>query len=491
MKSSIKKQISFTCICLIAGTVFVCWLINVFFLGKYYIEGKKDDLISAYRILIEHAKEGEIASQEFDSYMQRFCNTYNISYIITDDKANTLCTSIRDERELNRQLYDAISMIQESEENILVIQNDYKIGNMIDPISQMEYITLWGGYEDTYYFMLRTSVEGVQASVRMVNMFLLYVGAGSTIVAAIIVDLMSSRITGPILELAAISEKMANFDFETKYKGKSKNEIGVLGENFNEMSEKLEATIRQLKNANLELQQDVENKALVDAQRREFLANVSHELKTPIALIQGYAEGLKEGMGDNVEDRNYYCDVIMDETTKMNKMVRQLLALNQLEFGENHLDLERFDLSILLQNAVNSMQFLVKEKCPDLVIHYDKPEQLYVWADEFKIDEVVRNFLTNAINHVNDMKQVSVSISHPSDEKVRVTVYNSGERIPEESLERLWEKFYKVDKARTRAYGGSGIGLSIVRAIMEAHGENYGVNNRDRGVEFYFELPTK
>lgn len=491
MKTSIKKQISITCICLIAGTVLVCWFINVIFLGKYYIEGKKDDLIAAYQMIVEYADMHEIDSREFSEYMQRYCSTYNISYIITDDSSNTIRTSIQDEGEFNHLLQETMRMEYANDSHKIEVHPEYVISNLYDPISEMEYITMWGSVDENYFFMLRSAVEGVQASVRLVNIFLLYVCAGSTIVASIVVDLMSNRITGPIMELASISEKMANLDFETKYRGKSKNEIAVLGANFNEMSEKLEEAIRQLKNANIELQKDVENKTLIDEQRKEFLANVSHELKTPIALIQGYAEGLKEGLGETVEDRNYYCDVIMDETAKMNNMVRQLMTLNQLEFGETNLELERFDLAELIQNAVNSVQFLAKEKGLALTIHYDKPEQLYVWADEYKIEEVMRNYLTNALNHVNELQQISVSLSFPEEGKVRVSVYNSGDRIPEEAMERLWEKFYKVDKARTRAYGGSGIGLSIVKVIMESHGEQYGVKNRDRGVEFFFELSTK
>lgn len=468
----------------------MCWLINVGFLGRFYIEGRKDNLVSAYSIMSVHAKNETIDSKEFYNYMQRFCTIYNISYIIVDE-SGIVRTSIQDEGEFIHQLETNMNFQDHETTRILEQTGEYIISTTIDSGVGMDYLAMWGYLDHGYQFMLRCSLESIKNSVKTVNMFLLYVGLGATIVAAIIVDITANHILNPIRTLTEISERMSNLDFEAKYESKHKNEIDVLGERFNDMSSKLESVICELKNANNTLKQDVEVKTKVDEQRREFLANVSHELKTPLALIQGYAEGLKEGLGDTVEDRNYYCDVIVEETARMNSMVKQLLTLNQMEMGADGIEYERFDLSELIQNAVNSVNFLAKEKQMDLTIDYERPGAVFVWADEFKIDEVVRNYLTNALNHVNERKEVRVYITREEEGKVRVHVYNSGQNIPEESIERLWEKFYKVDKARTREYGGSGIGLSIVAAIMNSHQEKYGVRNRDQGVEFYFELSTK
>ena len=217
-------------------------------------------------------------------------------------------------------------------------------------------------------------------------------------------------------------------------------------------------------------------------------ASVSHELKTPIALIQGYAEGLKEGINDDAESREFYCDVIIDEAAKMNNMVKKLLTLNQLEFGNDIISMERFDIAALIKNYIQSVEILTKQK--GIQIRFDQfAEAVYVWADEFKIEEVFGNYFSNAINYAARDKIIDVKLIR-MDHKVRVSVFNTGEPIPEESLAHLWEKFYKVDKARTREYGGSGIGLSIVRAIMESMNQNYGVINYDNGVAFWFELET-
>ena len=244
-------------------------------------------------------------------------------------------------------------------------------------------------------------------------------------------------------------------------------------------------SISQLKSANNELQRDIEKKTQIDDMRKEFLSNVSHELKTPLALISGYAEGLKECINDDDESREFYCDVIMDEASKMNEMVKKLLTLNQLEFGNDKIEMERFDLAQLIRGKIQSAQILAQQK--EASLSYTGPEVLHVWGDEFKVEEVLTNYLSNAFNHVEGERIVRVSAVR-NEKKVRVSVFNTGQPIPEEDLDRIWIKFYKVDKARTREYGGSGVGLSIVKAIMDSFHQGYGAVNHEDGVEFWFEL---
>ena len=287
------------------------------------------------------------------------------------------------------------------------------------------------------------------------------------------------------MRLACLSEKMSELDFEVKYEGSSQDEIGVLGRSMNTLSDKLKETIGALKEANQQLQHDIEEKIQIDEMRKEFIANVSHELKTPIALVQGYAEGLSEGMCEDKESRDYYCEVIMDEAGKMNKMVKQLLTLSALEFGRDMPMMERFDIHELIQDLINSVGILIEQKEARILFEPDGP--LYVEADEFKIEEVMTNYLNNALNHLSGERVIRIRTERVEEEAV-VRVYNTGEPIPEEDIPNLWTKFYKVDKARTRAYGGSGIGLSIVKAIIDAHHQRCGVENVEDGVEFWISL---
>jgi signal transduction histidine kinase len=278
-------------------------------------------------------------------------------------------------------------------------------------------------------------------------------------------------------------------DFEAKYRSGGQNEIGVLGANFNLMSEKLEEAVSELKNANYELQKDIEQKEKLENMRTEFIGNVSHELKTPIALIQGYAEGLKEGISDSPESREFYCDVIIDEANKMNQLVKNLLTLNQLEAGEEVV-LERFDIVELVRGIIQSNDIRIQQKEADVRFH--AKDSLYVWADELKVEQVFLNYFSNALNHVDNEKVIDVRIESDEERaKAKVTVFNTGKQIPEEDLEEIWDKFYKVDKARTREYGGHGIGLSIVKAILDSFHQEYGVVNYENGVAFWFELDLK
>jgi two-component system sensor histidine kinase VanS len=173
---------------------------------------------------------------------------------------------------------------------------------------------------------------------------------------------------------------------------------------------------------------------------------------------------------------------------KMNKMVKKLLTLNQLEFGNDQITMERFDIASLIRGVIQSSSILVEQKQVQVIFNQKDP--VYVWGDEFKVEEVVTNYFTNALNHVKNENIVEIRCIL-QEEKVRVTVFNTGDPSPEEDIDKIWIKFYKVDKARTRAYGGSGIGLSIVKAIMESMNQQCGVKNYENGVEFWFELESK
>lgn len=205
-------------------------------------------------------------------------------------------------------------------------------------------------------------------------------------------------------------------------------------------------------------------------------------------MIQGYAEGLQDNINDDQESREFYCEVIIDEANKMNKMVKKLLTLNQIEFGSDQVHFERFDIVQVLRSSVNSATLLAEQKDAEILFYETDP--VYVWADEYMIEEVITNYISNAVNHVDGERVIRVTMERRGDVE-RISVFNTGKTIPEEDLDKIWIKFYKVDKARTRAYGGNGIGLSIVKAIMDSMNQKCGVINHENGVEFWFELDCK
>lgn len=491
-RHSIRVQIALIFIAVMACTIGLCWLINTFFLEGYYQQKKQIALIDAYVSMNEAVNNGDITSDEFDEELRGICDRYNISVIVLDAESNTIKSSSRNTDTLVRRLYDHTFSPFQNDQEIVITTDNYEMAVTNDIGLGTEYLEMWGVLDAGNLFLIRTPMESIKESAEIANRFLAYVGIVFTLLSAIFIWLLTKKIVKPIEKLTGISEKMINLDFDSKYeKANPKspgNEVDLLGERMNQLSDALETTISELKTANNELQKDIEKKEEIDEMRKEFLSNVSHELKTPIALIQGYAEGLQMGVNADEESRNFYCDVIMDEAGKMNTMVQKLLQLNQLEFGNDVVTMERFDIVSMVNTFIQSAKLLIEKN--NAKVEITQTEPIYVWGDEFKTEEVVRNYFSNALNHLDGDRVVEIKFVL-KDNKVRVSVFNTGTPIPEDSLPRIWEKFYKVDKARTREYGGSGVGLSIVKAIMDSMHQSYGALNYTNGVEFWFELETK
>lgn len=486
VKHSINRQFTSIFIAIMALTILLCWFLNTTLLEKYYIRNKQTVLLEAYSKINRAAEEGKINTNKFDLELRNLCGRYNLDVLVVDVDSQTLKFTGKDLETTKLQLWDNIFLKDQEEAHPVLEQTDtYQIQIVDDKRMKNENIEMWGNLDNGNLFIIRTALESIKDSVRIANNFLGYVGVTAILISGVVIWLISKKITKPILELTNISDQMTRLDFEAKYTGNCRNEIGLLGDNFNQMSAALEQTISELKTANNELKKDIAKKTEIDEMRKEFLSNVSHELKTPIAVIQGYAEGLAEGINEDDAGREYYCSVICDEAAKMNSMVKKLLTLNQLEFGNDTITMERFDLVTLIENCVHTTEILAKQN--KITVNYPKDNPIFAWGDEFMVEEVFTNYLSNAMNHCENKKIIDVQIEK-LDGKVRVTVFNTGAPIPEDSIEHIWEKFYKVDKARTRAYGGSGVGLSIVKAIMDSMNQKYGVTNYENGVAFWFEL---
>lgn len=492
MKKSIRRQIATIFIALVAVVLLISILINTWFLESFYIHNKQSTLTQIYNQMNSAVSRGNLTSEGVIEKLSELVEVGNISFVIITNDNQKLLTATPNEiktQELYTQLMGYLLNRNQAKGELLKASEHYQIHSARDVIGGGEYLEMWGYLDNGNAFILRSPLESIRESAMLSNRFLIYITVIMACIGSVFVWYFTRRITNPILELTMLSERMANLDFEAKYRSGGQNEIGVLGENFNAMSEKLEQTVSELKNANYELQKDIEKKEKLETMRTEFIGNVSHELKTPIALIQGYAEGLKEGISEDPENRAFYCDVIMDEANKMNQLVKNLLTLNQLEAGEE-LVFERFNIVELLKGVIQSNDILIQQKDVDLRFHSD--DQVFVWADELRVEQVFRNYFSNALNHVKNENVVDIRIETDAvKEKARVTVFNTGTQIPQEDIEQIWGKFYKVDKARTREYGGHGIGLSIVKAIMESFHQDYGVVNYENGVAFWFELDLK
>ena len=489
MKYSLTRQMALLISAIVIGTLLVCGIINSLFLEPYYMETKKRMLVSGYTELKTFLNKRDIYDDEATVQVEKLSSKSNIAILIMkteDGKENVLISTSADPERLVAQ-FRALMYQESARQDVLkeLQKKSYRIDQVRDARLDSDYMILWGMMGDGNLIMLRTPLSGIKESVQVSNTFLMYVGMFAIFVSIIIVNIAARKVTKPVRKLTQIAERMSNLDFNCKYESRHRNELDMLGEHMNLMARELEKNMSELKSANNELLLDNEHRMNVERMRTEFISNVSHELKTPIALIRGYAEGLQECVIDDEESRKLYCDVIMNEARKMNDMVQKLLTLNEIEQGNQGVVMERFDLAEMIKSVLNVSNLIIEQE--GIHLFFEQDSAVYVWADEFKVEEAFTNYINNAIHHVSGEMNIEVKITR-KERKVRVSVFNTGANIPAEDVDRIWEKFYKVDKARTREYGGSGIGLSIVKAIMDSFNQECGVINYSDGVEFWFEL---
>ena len=485
-KQSLNRQIAGVMILLVVGMIFLCWLLNTCFLGAFYIRNKQQSMLQAYETMNRLARDDSIYSQQSSLELERLSANDGISVMIIASDGTILISSAGRSEEMVEQLLAAI-MTGGNQGDVLDSDESYVIERQTDTRMKEEYLVLWGVLDNGNMIMIRSAVEGIRESAALSNRFLLYVGLIAVLVAIIVASKLTDYITSPLQRLTDISRRMAELDFNARYTPQARrNEIDLLGEHMNEMSSTLESAIRELKQANLELMQGMEQKEKNEQVRTEFIANVSHELKTPIALILGYGEGLQEGIAEDEESRRFYYDVIVDEAKKMERMVHELLALNQLESGGRQLQMEWFSLTDMIQGILSASSILLEQQ--GITVQLIAEEPVNIWADEFFAEQVVSNFISNAIHYAAGEKQIVIRCDPVESGNIRLGVFNTGKPIPEEDISHIWEKFYKGDKAHTREYGGSGIGLSVVKAVMDSFQKPYGVKNYDNGVEFWCEF---
>ncbi len=474
----------------------VLWAANHYYLERYYQRQKLEQIEEVREKLLDYVEE-EADRGTAEAKIRQACQATDIDAMLIRDNggfpAVIFATFDGDSAAASRLLSSMLGRGERtSDMTVYKDEEDYFIYKVRDKITSTDQIDCFGTVSvkegprtAPYYYMLTVPVASIAESAALANRFLLLVGLGTVLLGALIMYLVSWRMTKPIEALTGISRKMAVMDFSDRYQGTSADEIGVLGSNMNEMARALEENIAELKAANLRLEADVEEMAKQDRMRRELLANISHELKTPIALVSGYAEGLKEGIIDDPSAREEYCNVILDESARMGRLVKQLLSLNELESGAVKPEKETFDLAEMIRSLAAKFKLPAEEMKVEIIDRM--PETRPVFSDEFMTEQVVQNYLSNAFNHVSEGGRVELSCGETGGH-VWFSVFNTGEPIPAASLTEIWDKFYKVDKARTRAYGGSGIGLSIVKASMDRLGGSCSAENKAGGVEFRAEF---
>jgi len=331
-------------------------------------------------------------------------------------------------------------------------------------------------------------MQPINEAGEIIKEFYVYVYIAAVILIILLSMIYSNMVSKPLIKLNHSAGKMLNMDFSEKCEVKTDDELGNLSKTLNFLSEKLGLTLADFKRANEQLTKDIEKERSLERMRKEFIAGVSHELKTPLSLVSGYAESLSDHVvSDDMKD--YYLDVIMDETAKMDTLINDMLDLSQIESGQYKLTLTCFNFYSLVLATTRKYNKSIEEKNITLDISIDNQE-VEVCADALRIEQVLTNFLTNALRSTSIGGGIRINII-TTDASVLLQFENTGEKISDEALERIWDRFYKIDKSRNRQSGGIGLGLAIVKNILLLHQSRFGVENIEGGVRFYFDLPKK
>lgn len=460
------------------------------FFGKFYIEQKKSSLESKVQKFEETYNKTKNEDKIAD-VMKNFEENNNSKIVIMDDSGK-----IKFITNYNSRSYDSIrikiinNMIIEWSMNSNLL-NEMKRENK--PVTVVTDMTINGtknilsavpDRKKKEIIFAITSLQPVDEASSVIKDFYIYFYIGAIILIIILSLIYTNMVSKPLVKINNTAKKMAALDFSQKCNVETEDEIGNLANTLNFLSDNLDNALTSLKGANKKLEYDIEKERKLEKTRKSFVNVVSHELKTPINLIGGYAEGLKDGVFDS-EKKDYYIDIIIDESKKMTDLVNDMLNLSHLESGIFKLSKEEFFIDKLIYSVIRRFSVIIDNK--GINLQYDILNNIKVYADWNMIEQVITNFLTNAIRYTGSGGNIILS-TKKLESKIVISIENAGKLIPKDEIDKIWNNFYKIDKSRNRKLGGTGLGLAIVKNILTLHEYKYGVKNTENGVKFYFEM---
>lgn len=461
---------------------------NYSFTEKIFVNTEKQEILG----ISEEIKKYDLYTDDFYSDIAVFESTKNV-YIEIYLLPDLLIYSTN----INGSLYvfgideDTPEKIQPKERLLKTIEMPVinEDGSFFDIKQEIngtaKYLVYNDTFNDIFAIKIYSSLDVIDSNAALTQKFITILCIGAGIIVLIICYFYQNNMTKPLITISGIAKRMAGLDFSEHCPEFFVPELNELSKSINYLSSALDMSLMDLKEQNDRLESDIKHEQMLDKARSEFISNASHELKTPIAIIQGYAEGIKVGITEDVEASEEYCDIIIEEAEKMNNLVLKLLEISQYESGLYHLQRTRFNIAYAVESFLKPRVKLLKEKGITLCFNINPEYRGY--ADVAKIDNVLNNYVSNAISHVSENGLILVTCS-PVGDKYRLSVFNTGSNIKDDDLEKIWMSFYRADKSHSRAAGRFGLGLSFVSSIQEMHGNDYGVINRENGVEFWFDI---
>ncbi|MBV6680566.1 sensor histidine kinase [Bacillus thuringiensis] len=349
-------------------------------------------------------------------------------------------------------------------------KNDIKYKLLIKPIKEKD--------GSVAYIYAMASLQPVDEAVQMVQDYYIYIIAFVVVLIFLASFYYSKQIAKPLLKINDTTKKIAHLDFTEKIPITSKDEIGDLSKNINILSNKLNSHIGQL-------EQDIEKERKLENTRKEFISGVSHELKTPLSIMKSCISILKDGVAEHKKE--YYFQAMEREVDKMDTLILDMLELAKFESGTYKMKKSSFYIDTVIEDICEHLSVEIEKK--ELHVHKNI-RSFELIANQGRIEQVIVNFITNAIRYTPNKEDIIISTIDDKD-RIKVCIENKGTHIEEEQLDKIWDRFYRVDAARQRSQGGTGLGLAISKNILELHDAEYGVKNTGDGVLFYFYLPKK
>ena len=485
IKKSIKARLIVTFVGIVVIAFVLIALSNSFLLERYYVAKKTDAIQDVYEKLNQY---DSLTSDKVQS-LKSICIEKNISWVILDtNHSEILDYDSRNANRLYASLFGYITGVAPAKSSTLEETDNYTLE--VNRDMDMDYLDMWGMLDNNNVFLIRLPMAGISDSIQISNMFYLYTGMIVVAISILAIWFLSQRLTKPLEELTDISIRMSNLDFNAKYESGGEDEIGVLGQNFNKMSKELEQTISELKTANNELQKDIEKKERIDDMRKEFLSNVSHELKTPMTSMKVLADSLIQ-QGDQVPAELYreFMQDIVAEIDRENVIISDLLSLVKLDKKAAQLQITTVSINELLEIIMKRLKPLALQRNIELIFESFRPVTAEI--DEVKLSLGLTNLIENGIKYNKDDGWIRVTLN--ADHKYfYVKVADSGVGIPEDCQDQVFDRFYRVDKARSRDTGGTGLGLAITKSVVSLHnGEIKLYSKVGEGTTFTLRVPLK
>ncbi|WP_244833742.1 HAMP domain-containing sensor histidine kinase [Clostridium sp. BJN0001] len=338
--------------------------------------------------------------------------------------------------------------------------------------------------KENYQIVIQVSInsidESVKKSVKLISLIFLPI----TIILMVIAIIFADRFTKPIIEITKKTQKITELDFSDPILIKSGDELEILAQSVNNLSEKISSSLDELNKKNKSLIEYIDKEKKNDELKREFVSSVSHELKSPISVIWGYAQMLCKHLIKDEKENDYYLDIIKEESERMQVIVSDLLDLYKLQSKTFKLKFEKVSIDNLIDKIVRKNYLIFNEKKIEVSIDLQKAD---VFCDVIRIEQVIQNYINNAVSHVDENKKISIKINNQS-EYVIVSVFNSGKNIDEKDMDKIWIGFVRSDKVRNYKEKRVGLGLAIVSQIIKLHNGECGVKNISDGVEFFIKL---